>query len=235
MNRPSRTDEPFKGDGYNQSPNPFSNDLTTNKDLDSIANIRELRQENTKPLQGGQPPGNDDDGSNANSTGEKKPTLPLTNIDSDIGQPLGKEASQVNASSPLPSHSPSLVHDGGSTGESRGLPTPVRRCTDAIRKFGSFIGPGFLIAVAYSKTPFPSSRFMLTPHPSIANTHHLVKLILGTMPQMLRLEHPIASSCCSSFSWLIYSPSSSRALLLSLALSVDSILLKPAALFSHDG
>ncbi|GJC99043.1 metal ion transporter metal ion transporter [Colletotrichum higginsianum] len=42
MNRPSRTDEPYEGEGYNQSPSPLSNDLTTNEDLNGTVNAREL-------------------------------------------------------------------------------------------------------------------------------------------------------------------------------------------------
>ncbi|RNJ55908.1 hypothetical protein D7B24_007904 [Verticillium nonalfalfae] len=44
MNRPSRTDEPYEGEGHNQSPNSLPNDLTTNEDLNGIANAREARQ-----------------------------------------------------------------------------------------------------------------------------------------------------------------------------------------------
>src|ERR1700761_6465503 len=44
MNRTSRTDEPDLGDGYNQSPNALSNDLTTNQDLNGLVNSRSLRR-----------------------------------------------------------------------------------------------------------------------------------------------------------------------------------------------
>ena len=62
MNKPSRTDEPLEGDGYNQSPNALSNDLTTNADLNGIANSRELGEEDSQSLQGATLPGAQDNG-----------------------------------------------------------------------------------------------------------------------------------------------------------------------------
>ncbi|KAH7114792.1 transporter smf2 [Dactylonectria macrodidyma] len=96
----------MRQDGYNQSPNPLSNDLTTNQDLNGIANSRELRREDPRCLRGAQPPGADDDGSNSNASGDK------------------------NA-------------------HSRRHRSTVQRFESALFKFGSFIRPGFMIAVAY--------------------------------------------------------------------------------------
>ncbi|KAH7146271.1 transporter smf2 [Dactylonectria macrodidyma] len=140
MNRVSRTDEPFEGDGYNQSPNPLSNDLTTNQDLNGIANTRELRREDPKSMLGAQPPGADDDGSISKASGDNN-VVPLSvSIHCDAGQPSGKGGFQVNPSSPLPPpFPPAAPHDDG-LGE---------RLKSAMFKFGSFIGPGFMIAVAY--------------------------------------------------------------------------------------
>ncbi|PNH45115.1 hypothetical protein VD0004_g2711 [Verticillium dahliae] len=44
MNRPSRTDEPYEGEGHNQSPSSLPNELTTNEDLNGLANAREVTQ-----------------------------------------------------------------------------------------------------------------------------------------------------------------------------------------------
>lgn len=54
MNKTSRTNEPLKGTGYNQSPNALSNDLTTNEDFNGISNAREFR--------GNEPPSIQDSG-----------------------------------------------------------------------------------------------------------------------------------------------------------------------------
>ncbi|CAK7209918.1 NRAMP-like transporter smf-3 [Sporothrix curviconia] len=51
MNRPSRTDELPRSDGMNQSPNALSNDLTTNEDLNGVANGRHLRRSVSPPIQ----------------------------------------------------------------------------------------------------------------------------------------------------------------------------------------
>merc|ERR1712227_1048725 len=46
MNKTSRTDEPYDGacEGFNQSPHPLSSDLTTNQDLNGIANKRVMNE-----------------------------------------------------------------------------------------------------------------------------------------------------------------------------------------------
>ncbi|KAJ9145205.1 NRAMP family [Coniochaeta hoffmannii] len=150
MNRPSRTDEPLEGDGYNQSPRSLSNNLTTNQDLKGIANARELRRDDSKSSHDASSPGDGDgvgvDGSNTKSTDDEKSALPLVNIGTDIGQPLGDGALGVDASVPLPSHSPPL---DGSNDQGQSRPTPAERLMNFIFKFFSFIGPGFMIAVAY--------------------------------------------------------------------------------------
>ncbi|EWY79948.1 manganese transporter [Fusarium oxysporum f. sp. radicis-lycopersici 26381] len=161
MNRVSRTDEPFEGDGYNQSPNPLSNDLTTNQDLNGIANARELRREDPRSMRGAQPPGAGEDGSNAQAAGDKNVfPPPSASIHCDAGQPSGKGGFQVNPSSPLPPpSSPIAPHDDGlGDGFNHGSITsshrrlhrsPGQRLKSALFKFSSFIGPGFMIAVAY--------------------------------------------------------------------------------------
>ena len=40
MNCPSRTDDAFEHDGWNQSPPALAGDLTTREDLNGIANLR---------------------------------------------------------------------------------------------------------------------------------------------------------------------------------------------------
>ncbi|KAJ6088961.1 hypothetical protein N7499_003815 [Penicillium canescens] len=50
MNKTSHTDEPPEGDGYNQSPNPNSNDLTTNEDFNGLVNSRTVRESNSQTL-----------------------------------------------------------------------------------------------------------------------------------------------------------------------------------------
>lgn len=180
MNKPSRTNEPLEGDGYNQSPNSLSNDLTTKEDLIGIANSRELRQEDPQSLQGATPPANNDDGSNAaNVADSKETTHSLANRYSVIGQPWGRRegwaSSQVNPPTTLfASHSPTLPPDDGSAGQSLIRQTLFKRVVNVFLKVGSFIGPGFMIAVSYSR-PTPRVHISITCmlRPSFTNTHLL--------------------------------------------------------------
>ncbi|RYC65599.1 hypothetical protein CHU98_g555, partial [Xylaria longipes] len=56
MNQTSRTDEPLEGDGLNQSPDAFSNDLVTNQDMNGIANARGRRGRSSRSMDNsGQP------------------------------------------------------------------------------------------------------------------------------------------------------------------------------------
>ncbi|KAK1977320.1 metal ion transporter metal ion transporter [Colletotrichum cereale] len=146
MNRPSRTDEPYEGEGYNQSPNPLSNDLTTNQDLNGTVNARVLE------------PGED---------GKAQPGA----ADVAILRPddiWGKDGVSLGAGDASPAKSVGLGHPGGEEAmvallptlhsrrsphgdrdESRVQPSIFGRVKSAVIKFGSFIGPGFMISVAY--------------------------------------------------------------------------------------
>ncbi|CRG87191.1 Manganese transporter SMF1 [Talaromyces islandicus] len=98
MNKTSHTDEPLEGDGYNQSPNPNSNDLTTNEDFNGLVNSRVMRESESQ-------------------------TLP--NATSNIPEPIVSDAPTDN--------------DG----------TLGQRVRNMLATFGSFVGPGFMVSVAY--------------------------------------------------------------------------------------
>ncbi|KFA79690.1 hypothetical protein S40288_10058 [Stachybotrys chartarum IBT 40288] len=148
MNRTSRTDEPYEGEqkGYNQSPTLLSAELTTNQDLKSNGNERPLRK------------------------GSQNPSLRIFALDDDIRQPLdpdiatgdvrrsgladksisqpmGRGAEQT-ARSPFP-HSPPSDPASGFGEEEDGALSWRNRLKNGFVKFCSFIGPGFMIAVAY--------------------------------------------------------------------------------------
>ncbi|TQN65336.1 Manganese transporter SMF1 [Colletotrichum shisoi] len=146
MNRPSRTDEPCEGEGYNQSPSPLSNDLTTNEDLNGTVNARELgpARDSKEALAGAGDVaitrsddswGRDGVGPAAGDPSAKSAGL---------GQPEGEDA----LAAPLPTLHSQRPSNGG------GVEGPVRRgifvrAWSAVVKFGSFVGPGFMISVAY--------------------------------------------------------------------------------------
>lgn len=151
---PSRTDEPPVSDGYNQSPNQFSNDLTTNADLNGISNARQ-RTDDSLSIQNGGP-------------SSAAPDIALA--PEPDARPGGSGAVEAAAGSAVhdqqapgkgPSNSENLVirecaspsdgPDGGSSGPGRCAPKPLlRRVWNGLLTFAKFIGPGFMVAVAYS-------------------------------------------------------------------------------------
>lgn len=152
MNRTSRTEEPYEGDGYNQNPSPLSNDVTTNEDLNGAANARELKGARQSPSIGNPPPSAPDKPSPDPDVRHAGTTPTLAN-EVAVGQHLGEDAA-LNSTEPLPLRSPSHASRHGSSNDGGDGSNPIRRLKNAILKFGSFIGPGFMISVAYSKPLF---------------------------------------------------------------------------------
>ncbi|KAI1380324.1 natural resistance-associated macrophage protein [Hypoxylon crocopeplum] len=132
MNQTSRTDEPYEGEGLNQSPNRFSNDLITNQDLNGIANAREHIGESSRsmfnsgqPVVDDVPPAIDKDPDGA----EKNPTI---------------TAGQTSASASFYDTAP----DNNSVTSRQKRPF-WHNVKHHVVTFGQFIGPGFMVAVAY--------------------------------------------------------------------------------------
>ncbi|OTA62434.1 transporter smf2 [Hypoxylon sp. EC38] len=138
MNQTSRTDEPYEGEGLNQSPNAFSNDLVTNQDLNGIANAREHRGDSSRSMDNsGQPKAEDippsidedpDGGARASN---------LTITCRTIGRSSGSASFRVNDDG----------NDDGSIAPRKR--TGFNQIKHTIITFGKFVGPGFLVAVAY--------------------------------------------------------------------------------------
>lgn len=230
MNKTSHTDEPLDGDdGYNQSPNPLSNDLTTNEDFNGIANSRVLGEHDSQSLQGTASAASQDTGvRNTSSENDGKTTTHrLAYRSLDRGQPAEGDL-QVPAIAQPPSHSPTSA--GGGDVDHRTL---FQRLKKNALTFCSFIGPGFMISVAYS-TSSPPSR---CSH-AAAYTDTLTRAQQSTLAitQQTSLLEPRTAFVCSSLSSSpTYSPSFSRVWLLSLAPLAGSTLRKPVGPFSHDG
>ncbi|KAF5714029.1 manganese transporter [Fusarium globosum] len=140
MNKTSHTDEPFEGDdGYNQSPNPNSSDLTTNADFNGLVNSRTSLQGDSRALPDAA--SNIQSGQIANDTptetpGHGKAKLRLAHRSIDHGQPSGR----LRSAPANPPPAPAGPADNG---------TPFQRLKDTLAKIGYFIGPGFMISVAY--------------------------------------------------------------------------------------
>ncbi|KAJ5205897.1 Natural resistance-associated macrophage protein [Penicillium cf. griseofulvum] len=132
MNCPSRTDDTLKNPSWNQSPPPFSPDTTMRNDFNGLANSRVHRR-------------------HANSANIADDPLsidrPNSRQDPDPGKHTAPGGEVIAADS-----------GGDSPPRSSGSPrrpfftfltSPTLHCARSLAKFGRFIGPGFLIAVAY--------------------------------------------------------------------------------------
>ncbi|KAH8666681.1 manganese transporter pdt1 [Xylariales sp. PMI_506] len=153
MNKTSRTDEPYEGDdGHNQSPNPLSNDLTTNQDLNGIANSRTRNSgsgsriidnsgqviiEVDKPIL------------DPDRSGAKAPNPAGVLIAA--GQPPGKRGTdaQVLFEDDFPAPSREVVKRSSGPFASGIGGSPLQRVARVVVTFGKFVGPGFLVSVAY--------------------------------------------------------------------------------------
>lgn len=150
MNQTSRTDEPYEGDdGYNQSPNALANDLVTNQDLAGRANARAKRDAGAETAAHSGP---------AIRLADPPPTEPAKaprgppNL---AGPPRASGQSPGPGDAcPLASGSPGPGGSAASTASRRRRPgwgSPLGRVKYELLTFGRFVGPGFLISVAYSK------------------------------------------------------------------------------------
>lgn len=145
MNCPSRVDETLDHDGWNQNPPPLAADLTTRQDLNGLANSTQRRDHKQNQ--------NDDEASSwmarDDSPGNAERDLPAPKTQSDGGahrppsdrshysaRPTAAESRPADLSRGKPSGS---LHRKGFIGN----------MAHVLTKFAKFIGPGFMIAVAY--------------------------------------------------------------------------------------
>lgn len=145
MNCPSRTDEPLESDGWNQNPPALAADLTTRQDLNGISNLRTLRssgislseEEVNNPREEGSsyrlPPGNPRSAPRPNVEGKSFEVVATS------------QPSQSLDMSSSPTHEPSAP-----------TPSPWNTCFSRLQqvrsvlaKYIRFIGPGFMVSVAY--------------------------------------------------------------------------------------
>ncbi|KAI4228869.1 MAG: hypothetical protein L6R36_001287 [Xanthoria steineri] len=138
MNRHSRTDESDDRQGWNQSPPSLSGDTTTRADLNGIANLRTGQDTNVLPhapshLDGWLDPGDPD-----TDTKAFRPTP------GHLAQGT-KESSATKTSA-----SYRTAHPRQPPTELRKLMPPFfQTLGSTLVKFSKFIGPGFMVAVAY--------------------------------------------------------------------------------------
>jgi metal iron transporter len=136
MNQPSRTDDTLDHPGWNQNPSSLNADATTRNDFNGIINLRH-RRDHSLQTTGSQdglagiaviPPSSPPDSSSSPPT--KKAATTQTGGDGAMMSTTGNDTPQ--------SRSKALT-----------ISISVPKFLRPILKFASFIGPGFLIAVAY--------------------------------------------------------------------------------------
>lgn len=148
MNCPSRTDETIEHEGWNQNPPSLAADLTTRQDLNGITNSRAQRDhilDITELAEGTvidhnratEPP----------AVLQKTGCETNTNADRKL-QPLTETAfnSPLEPNNARRSWLPDQGNGSGWIGRVGGF---ARRSSQVLMKYGKFIGPGFMIAVAY--------------------------------------------------------------------------------------
>ena len=156
MNRPSRTDEPQPGDGYNQSPPELSNDLTTNQDLNGISNTRALlREDHSTATAWGKPGSEPPDTSppdGLNDTGGAVAVGAESSTNGVVAGVLHAGNPGSESKGPDEQHEQPGVVGGGDNPDGTLPPKSwLGRAKDAIFTYGKFVGPGFMVAVAYSR------------------------------------------------------------------------------------
>lgn len=138
MNRPSRTEDTVNHQAWNQNHSPLNSDTTTRQDLIGISNEREHR---SKPSQLEQA-----------SIDCQFPVAPPGQLD--VSATTGDEQ-QLDAPEPYTTALPRLwnaIFVSGGIGRDFDIAPAANKAYQmkrAIMKFAQFIGPGFLISVAY--------------------------------------------------------------------------------------
>ena len=169
MNCPSRTDELPRSDGMNQNPNALSNDLTTNEDLNGVANGRRLRRSASPPLQDAGFAGS----SNRGGIGVDDAIEPGGREKAAFREPATtRVGSRSSARRPSQTSAPpSSSHNNEGSGRGNGTTDnaeggaldaggqdggawrkgPAWKVVSGLGTFRRFVGPGFIVSVAYSK------------------------------------------------------------------------------------
>lgn len=147
MNCPSRADY-VDTDGWNQNPPALNADATTQADLNHMANARLRRDHRIDPVD---PSWANIDPGQEHTVEGKDNTAPL-NTGNVKSSAKGSERFVAGTATPSTSLSPG---NGGKNGRKvlrdwgNGLQGMARRTVQVLIKYGKFVGPGFMVAVAY--------------------------------------------------------------------------------------
>lgn len=194
MNCPSRTDPEFP-DTYNQNPNALNADATTRADLGYVANTRargdhriDCHNTNGMTIQYQR--------SNEADRGPQVKALDGLRRRSDTGrQSIGGSPEATIRPSALFSEEPGVNHSGRSEGLFGGA-------VEVVRKYMKFVGPGFMVAVAYidpgklSTSLSQISGCLVSKSFRATNETNLCKEIMLPMWLPVLLSNSSCSSLC---------------------------------------
>lgn len=139
MNCPSRTDEPPESDGWNQNPPGLAADLTTREDMNGLVNRR--TQRDSHPRIGDEIVMDTSDPSMDSHTPRMdEPEHVKGKSNADVNEaPLATPEGSVL----------SYVEPGSGQASEKGFRARLRDFGNVLMKFTKFIGPGFMVSVAY--------------------------------------------------------------------------------------
>ncbi|KAL9044602.1 MAG: hypothetical protein Q9214_002273 [Letrouitia sp. 1 TL-2023] len=139
MNCPSRTDEQLEHIGWNQNPPSLAADLTTREDLNGISNLRTRRNSNVAPRTISQLDGSENDPQPENTELDN-----ATSRKTDVHDGYrGKLLSTKNGLSYYAAISTQCFQSKSH------VPAVLKAVGRVLKRYSKFIGPGFMVAVAY--------------------------------------------------------------------------------------
>lgn len=164
MNCPSRVDPEIPPD-WNQNPPALASDATTRKDLNHIANARQKRKSANHASPDGavepshQSPDIDPDPAQRRGIGSARPRVEgsvKADMDVDTVESHTRDAPKASSAPEAlaTTFNPGYTADGsaGHGGPGRGgsiFTESLLKIKDVLYKYAKFVGPGFMVAVAY--------------------------------------------------------------------------------------
>lgn len=147
MNCPSRTDDLTEHEGWNQNPSTLAADLTTREDLNGIVNLRTQRNAGRAEDDQGidlpviEPPPDTSSERHLGLCGQ----VPLPKTSGKQSTEPFASTSKISRFSIVPETTSSMLHRPWRPK----FLASLDRLGGILAKFGKFVGPGFMIAVAY--------------------------------------------------------------------------------------
>ena len=141
MNCPSRTDEPPEDYGWNQSPPGCPADLTTRQDLNGMVNLRAEREsDSSNGFRRDEAEDEVNEGHAKDRPPCSPPPAPRIGEDPSAYERVCMDDRGVAQSS--------FLTDASRTNRSKAVST-FQSAWRILVKFGTFVGPGFMVSVAY--------------------------------------------------------------------------------------